>query len=236
MTTVTLPANVSPETQSVWFQRLAQRALRVQTMVGLTEPGMIAAFVTQWAEHLDGRTVPLDLLTEWAELQPRLREVEQRPVQADRNQAPPPDRSSPSTATRSPTAASNSAGQRAGRGETIGVTTDRSVLAQALDAGSEQPGSAATVFSTPHPSILDVAHADAVEYTLPMHIAPPAVAQALPQLLSQMAREISPAVASNLAQHSAEREAIEGDVDLARLAANVKRILDEEARRYGIDV
>lgn len=236
MTTVTRPANVSLETQRVWFRRLAQRALRVQTRIGLTEPGMAGTFVTQWAEHLDGRTVSLDLLTEWAELRPRLREAEQRPVHADRNQTPSPDRSSPSTATRSPIAASNSAGQRTGRGETIGLTTDRSVLTHALDAGSEQPRPAATVFSTPHPSILDVAQADAVEYTVPVHIAPPAIAQALPQLLPQTARQISPAVASNLAQHGAEREAIAGDVDLARLAANVKRILDEEARRYGIDV
>ena len=230
------PARLSLESQHAWLQRLAQRALRVQPMVGPTEPRMVAAFVTHWAEHLDGRTVSMDLLTEWAELRPRLLEGEQRAVQADRGEAPPPDRSSPSTATRSPTAASSSADQRAGRGETVGVTTDRSVATQAPEAGYEQTRAAASAFSTPYSSISEAAHANAVEYALPVHIAPPAIAQALPQLLPQTAREISPAVAANLAQHGAAREAIEAGVDLARLAANVKRILDEEARRYGIDV
>ena len=116
------------------------------------------------------------------------------------------------------------------------MTTERSVATQVLEAGHEQTRAAASPFSTPYSSIRDVAHADGVEQTVPVHIAPPTIAQALPQLLPQTAREISPAVAVNLAQHGAEREAIEAGVDLAQLAANVKRILDEEARRYGIDV
>lgn len=76
------------------------------------------------------------------------------------------------------------------------------------------------------------------EQALAARIAPPIVAPSLPPLLpSHEVGVPSPSIASAVAQQSArEQEMLAAEDDLAELAAKVKRILDEEARRYGIDV
>jgi len=69
-------------------------------------------------------------------------------------------------------------------------------------------------------------------------IAPPSVAPSLPPLVpSQVVDLPSPPVAAVSALQSAQQEETTrvGD-DLSELAAKIKRIMDEEARRYGIDV
>lgn len=69
-------------------------------------------------------------------------------------------------------------------------------------------------------------------------IAPPTVVSSLPALLpSQRVGVPSPPVASAVSERGARQEEVAqaGD-DLAELAAKVKRILDEQARRHGIDV
>jgi hypothetical protein len=66
-------------------------------------------------------------------------------------------------------------------------------------------------------------------------IAPPAVAPTLPPLLPSQTGEHLPSVTTPLIQQQAKQEAIP-PADLDNLASQIKRILDEEARRYGINV
>lgn len=66
-------------------------------------------------------------------------------------------------------------------------------------------------------------------------IDPPAVAPTLPPLVASQAGEDSPSVTTPLIQQRAQQEAIP-ETDLDGLASQIKRILDEEARRYGINV
>ena len=68
-------------------------------------------------------------------------------------------------------------------------------------------------------------------------IAPPAAAPSLPHLLPpQGSYESAPALAAIITRQRARQEAAMSEDDLAGLAENIKRILDEEARRHGIDV
>ncbi|HEY9605389.1 MAG TPA: hypothetical protein V6C85_27540, partial [Allocoleopsis sp.] len=66
-------------------------------------------------------------------------------------------------------------------------------------------------------------------------IAPPSVVAELPPLLAPQAGDASPSVTTAQIQPSARQEAIPEE-DLGGLASKIKRILDEEARRYGINV
>ena len=71
----------------------------------------------------------------------------------------------------------------------------------------------------------------------PAEIASPAVAEALPPLMpSCPTGGVAPPIAAELTRAGARAEATVLEDDLATLAAKVKRILDEEARRYGIEV
>jgi len=66
-------------------------------------------------------------------------------------------------------------------------------------------------------------------------IDPPAVAPTLPPLVASQMGEDSPSVTTPLIQQRAQQEAVP-ETDLDGLASQIKRILDEEARRYGINV
>lgn len=66
-------------------------------------------------------------------------------------------------------------------------------------------------------------------------IDPPAVASTLPPLVASQTGEASPSVTTPLIQQRAMQEAIP-EADLDSLASQIKRILDEEARRYGINI
>jgi hypothetical protein len=71
---------------------------------------------------------------------------------------------------------------------------------------------------------------------VPVRVAPPAVAPTLPPLRApQPPVTIPPPVATAVVRQDAVQEAAAA-ADLNVLAANLKRILDEEARRHGIDV
>ncbi|MCY7277765.1 MAG: hypothetical protein LH702_29515 [Phormidesmis sp. CAN_BIN44] len=66
-------------------------------------------------------------------------------------------------------------------------------------------------------------------------IDPPAVAPTLPPLVASQTGEAPTSVTTPLIQQRATQEAIP-EADLDGLASQIKRILDEEARRYGINV
>lgn len=72
----------------------------------------------------------------------------------------------------------------------------------------------------------------------PARIAPPAVAPSLPPLLlPQTVSEPPLTVGTATVRQEARQEAVAvAEKDLSVLATKIKRILDEEARRYGIDV
>lgn len=68
-------------------------------------------------------------------------------------------------------------------------------------------------------------------------IAPPAVAPQLPPLIPpQVVGQPVQPVAAATARQGALAEATAAEDDLSLLAAKIKRILDEEARRHGIEV
>jgi hypothetical protein len=72
----------------------------------------------------------------------------------------------------------------------------------------------------------------------PVQIAPPAAATSLPPLLPpQIAGKPSSLAATAIIQGVArQEEAAATENDQSALATKIKRILDEEARRHGIDV
>jgi len=88
------------------------------------------------------------------------------------------------------------------------------------------------------PTVADQLENISGESVSPVRIAPPAVATSLPPLLPpQIAgRPSSPAATAILQGVTRQEEAAATEDDLSALAAKIKRILDEEARRHGIDV
>jgi len=75
------------------------------------------------------------------------------------------------------------------------------------------------------------------EWVASEHINPPLVAASLPHLVSpRVANEPSPHLSSSITRQASRQEMTQTEDDLVHLAANVQRILNEEARRHGIDV
>jgi hypothetical protein len=75
------------------------------------------------------------------------------------------------------------------------------------------------------------------EWSSSDRIAPPTVVPSLSRLLPpQGSYESVPALAAMINRQQAKQEATTREDDLAGLAENIKRILDEEARRHGIDI
>jgi hypothetical protein len=75
------------------------------------------------------------------------------------------------------------------------------------------------------------------EWSSSDHIGPPPVVPSLSRLLPPQGSYVSvPAPATMITRQQAREEAAASEYDLAGLAENIKRILDEEARRHGIDV
>jgi hypothetical protein len=75
------------------------------------------------------------------------------------------------------------------------------------------------------------------DFSLPQRIAPPALAPSLPTLIPPRALDVPVLpVASETARLGARVEADAGEYDMEVLAAKIKFILDEQARRHGIDV
>jgi hypothetical protein len=71
----------------------------------------------------------------------------------------------------------------------------------------------------------------------PAGIAPPRMGASLPPLLApQSVHEPPPTIATDAIRRGGRQEAAMAEDDLSMLAAKIKRILEEEARRYGIDV
>lgn len=79
---------------------------------------------------------------------------------------------------------------------------------------------------------------DELEWQSSSKYAPPAMAPSLPPLHTARAPDATPMhVASATARQGASRaEAVAQEQDLSLLAAQMKRILDDEARRHGVDV
>jgi hypothetical protein len=100
-------------------------------------------------------------------------------------------------------------------------------LPQSIDSSSES----VTLPPTPIEPTAKVPRA----FAETQRIAPPSVVAELPPLLAPQAGDASPSVTTAQIQPTARQEAIPEE-DLGGLASKIKRILDEEARRYGINV
>jgi hypothetical protein len=105
--------------------------------------------------------------------------------------------------------------------------------------GASQPPDRELAATTP-PTWLDTSRpigSGDGESPSPARIAPPAVAPGLAPLLPPAgpAATIAP-LASAIARRGARAEEAASEEDLTRLAIGIKRILDEQARRHGIDV
>jgi hypothetical protein len=114
---------------------------------------------------------------------------------------------------------------------------------QSLDVESNQPPMAPETYSPINRSTLAPLPVAGLrgdvesEWVISSGIAPPVVASSLPHLLPpQLAGEPAPALAAMIARQHARQEETIAEEDLTVLATNIKRILDEEARRHGIDV
>lgn len=172
-----------------------------------------SSLANQWAIQLDGQPAPADVLVHFAgELTP-YRNGSAREAQPESTQQRTPI-TGPSDRPARPAAEDVHSWQRRGPAPPEGTPT-----AAPPEAGSRMGGLNR-------------------EQALAARIAPPIVAPSLPPLLpSHEVGVPSPSIASAVAQQSArEQEMLAAEDDLAELAAKVKRILDEEARRYGIDV
>jgi len=102
----------------------------------------------------------------------------------------------------------------------------------------DEPEFAGDVDQSFHPLTLPAAITEQLEWWSSPHFAPPSLTPSLPPLLPA----VSPGsaflpIAADEARRSARRGELNAEEkDLSLLAAQMKRILDEEARRHGIDV
>jgi len=89
-----------------------------------------------------------------------------------------------------------------------------------------------------HPLTVPAAITEQLEWRSSPHFAPPSLTPSLPPLLPAVSPgSVFLPIAADEARRSARRGELNAEEkDLSLLAAQMKRILDEEARRHGIDV
>lgn len=205
-----------------WLRDLAKRvrgSLRQEEHDELSAPlhasssqprlGETLSLADQWAMPLNGPPASEDLLG---------RLVSVRAGEGDGS-----DRKHPSTVPRGPSAIRSP-------DQLAASATDHTGLWHMLGAkatGNSQAGI--------QPTVADMENMGG-ESESPFRIAPPAVATSLPPLVSPQVADKPPSPAAILLGAARNEEAAATEDDLSALAAKIKRILDEEARRHGIDV
>ncbi len=201
-----------------WQQTLVGRLKRVLRRDGIDGT---ASPADPWTSRLIGQTAPADWLARLARMPVADGGASERSVQP---QSTP--QHSPGTRSADRTVSDVA---RAGHGQATPTVAVEGDAARALIAGGE------VASQTP---LLAAGGVDDIESgSRPSaRIAPPAVAPVLPELLPGVVGEPVPAVAAAIVRHGARRESAASEDDLGVLASRIKRILDEEARRHGIDV
>jgi hypothetical protein len=196
-----------------------------------------------WSTRLDGPTAPLELLV-W------LAGGRDQGVVAERRAAHPAVRSQMAEA-EGQAGRGEGAAPLAPQGDGVRGPVPASPDRPSPSAGRPSPGLAKEDRSFPSRAadvfalLREAAPEPAAGIALPdqgaplatAEFAPPAMAERLPPLTSPPG-EGAPGlpVAAAMAWAGAQAKAAASEDDLDELAAKIKRILDEEARRYGIDV
>ncbi len=200
-----------------WQQTLVGRLKRVLRRDG--DDG-VESLADVWTTRLTGQTAPGDWLVRLARMPVADGGASERTLQP---QSTP--QQSPGTRSADRTVSDVA---RVGHGQATPTTAVERDATHGLTAGGE-------TVQTP---LLAAGGAGDTEGRLrpSARIAPPAVAPVLPELLPGVVGEPVPAVAAAIVRHGARRESAASEDDLGVLASRIKRILDEEARRHGIDV
>jgi hypothetical protein len=170
------------------------------------EESLAAALRAQWALGLDGPRAPGDVIAGSA------------------REGAAPSAAAPQTAPRGPTPR-DEGGHEASAGEIAPPSGG--------DATPRVNGLAEGVAST---AAREEAETSGETAATPPRIAPPALAAARPLYGAKVGQPPQPAAALALERSLLDERSQEDGDDLAALQAKIKRILDEEARRYGIDV
>ncbi|MEZ4706872.1 MAG: hypothetical protein R3A44_06690 [Caldilineaceae bacterium] len=218
--------------------------------VSPSSTGKTARLAQQWAHPLDGQRAAVEQLQYWSQ---RQRQVEATQPEAQRasasNPAPVTDSATrhapmpafapnrPTVRHASPPASNAPLGQGhrddAMNGNTLaqrqGAVAPAAVAS--ADAQSDQFGGQNTNAGGHHAA----ADANDVADNAPL-VAPPQIAQKLPKLTAPQAPDHAPTPIAAVTARQGALSNLLSDDDLSGLAANIKRILDAEARRYGIDV
>lgn len=191
--------------------------------------GEVPSLPEQWAKRLDGQPAPANLLARLSGLPQAGGHSSGRASQPARTRSP--ELSAPVPAR----------GERSWQIEEGRAPVDLwGRLASAGDGGHIgrhlPPGSASR--RTHERGAGDSRGEGVDEVAASARVAPPRVAPSLAPLLpSQRVEMPSPPIATAIVRQGArQEESLPAEDDLSELAAKVKRILDEEARRHGIDV
>ncbi len=214
---VELGSRASEQTaRRVWWERLVRRAGRVFHHADLPPAGPIAqgdeALARQWSAPIVGKTAPPELLSRLA-----------RPAQRD------------SVAVSSGNqyrAASDSAPDSRPPKTTAAGARSYGAMAPTPSPGRHQ----GTLLPLEGDDDRQAPEGARAESRLFERIAPPVVAPRLPPLISPELVGMSVPPVAATARQGAWAEATAAEDDLNALAAKIRRILDEEARRHGIDV
>ncbi len=219
------------------------------------EPGLIPSLADQWAVSLKGRSASAALLAHLANLPVGLRNSSGHETQPWTASSHAPGARSPgqavmpgAEAARPWTASPHIPGDRSpGQAVTPGVgagqpraVPDHFPVSRSLErsltpaGGQDLAGSGLTGGATVGGSRTENA---GVEPAPTARIAPPRVRPSLPPLLTpQLANEPPLTMATATVRQEARQETTAAGEDLNLLADRIKRILDEEARRHGINV
>jgi hypothetical protein len=226
-----------------------------------TQPFSLAA---QWATRLNGQSAPLDLLRHLAHLPNTTQRLAPETISEATDLAtttiPPLGQGVSLSKTKrplSPSQFTTGSGWLSQLAHAPLMTSNGSPQQHPLPVSSPHPLES-EIPPLPIPFLADAAHAQSTQSSTPnvsangvrdlpavriepatsARIAPPTIAASLPPLQPpQMVNMPASTLAAFLAQQGAKQEESATPAeDLSKLAAQIKRILDEEARRYGIDV
>ena len=218
-----------------WASRAARRAAKTihrafrMDAAGSESTTMpeCTALAPEWSSRVDGRSAPPELLTAWAGAS--LTDASSGVGRARRPAAtvgPGPDAGR--------RGASASLQRSFAPSSAPALPADDLIGAPAANAGNGplRPGTPRAT-----PSAVKASPLDAPAPPAPLTISPPVVVERLPALIAaKPPGESAPHVASLLAVDGARDDAARTSDDLSALADKIKRILDGQARRHGINV
>jgi len=203
---------------------LSQAPRRDNSGPAVTAPTLAETLARQWSSGLSGPRLPREILEALTE-----QEANDRPSR-NRSQVYPTPQSVPVTRPAEGTFPTALAEQRAGEPRSADAG---SAIAGLLGAATARPTTEGAPLVAGADQALRLTNGGAAAG----HVAVPGAEVRLPALLPPQEPGAAPIpLAATIAGQGALLESILADDDLDLLAAKIKRILDDEARRHGIDV